>query len=65
MCEASIQTIPQYQVEKYALDLAIFVGERKLDIEVDGERYHRSWTGELCRRDKIRNYRMFEQELRN
>ncbi|RDD30118.1 hypothetical protein CR161_05005 [Prosthecochloris sp. ZM] len=57
---AGIRTLPQYQVEKYALDLAVFDGERKLDIEVDGERYHRQWTGELCRRDQIRNHRMFE-----
>jgi very-short-patch-repair endonuclease len=57
---AGIRTLPQYQVEKYALDLAVFNGERKLDIEVDGERYHRNWTGELCRRDQIRNHRMFE-----
>jgi len=55
-----IKTLPQYQVEKYALDLAFFDGERRLDIEVDGERYHRNWTGELCRRDQIRNHRMFE-----
>jgi very-short-patch-repair endonuclease len=58
--ENGIKTLPQYQVEKYALDLALFDGERKLDIEVDGERYHRNWTGELCRRDQIRNHRMFE-----
>jgi very-short-patch-repair endonuclease len=31
-----------------------------LDIEVDGERYHRNWTGELCRRDQLRNQRLFE-----
>lgn len=31
-----------------------------LDIEIDGERYHRNWTGELCRRDQIRNQRLFE-----
>jgi very-short-patch-repair endonuclease len=55
-----IRTIPQYQVEKYTLDLALFDGERMLDIEVDGERYHRNWNGELCRRDQIRNQRMFE-----
>ena len=35
-------------------------GDRKLDIEVDGERYHRDWTGELCRRDIIRNQRLIE-----
>jgi very-short-patch-repair endonuclease len=33
---------------------------RRLAIEVDGERYHRNWTGELCRRDQIRNQRLFE-----
>lgn len=58
--KAGIRTLPQYQEEKYTLDLAVFNGNRKLDIEVDGERYHRNWTGELCRRDQIRNHRMFE-----
>jgi len=58
--KAGIKTIPQYQVEKYTLDLALFDGDRMLDIEVDGERYHRNWTGELCRRDQIRNQRLFE-----
>jgi very-short-patch-repair endonuclease len=58
--KAGIRSIPQLQIEKYALDLAIIDGERKLDVEVDGERYHRNWTGELCRRDQIRNHRMFE-----
>ncbi len=58
--KAGIKAIPQYQVEKYTLDLALFKGERRLDIEVDGERYHRNWTGELCRRDQIRNQRLFE-----
>ena len=57
---AGIRTLQQYQVEKYVLDLAVFGGDRKLDIEVDGERYHRNWIGELCRRDQIRNHRMFE-----
>lgn len=57
---AGIRTMPQYSVEKYRLDLAIVDGVRRLDIEVDGERYHRNWTGELCRRDQIRNQRMYE-----
>ena len=57
---AGIKTIPQYRVEKYALDFAIIDGERMLNIEVDGERYHRNWNGELCRRDQIRNQRMHE-----
>lgn len=33
---------------------------RRLDIEVDGERYHRDWDGELVRRDQIRNLRLIE-----
>lgn len=58
--QAGIRALPQYRVEKYALDLAVFDGDRRLDIEVDGERYHRNWTGELCRRDQMRNQRLFE-----
>lgn len=57
---AGIRPIPQYTVEKYRLDFALFDGERKLNLEVDGERYHRNWSGELCRRDQLRNQRMFE-----
>lgn len=59
---AGIKTIPQYPVEKYTLDLALFAEDesRCLDIEVDGEHYHKDWTGELCRRDQIRNQRLYE-----
>ena len=57
---AGIRSVPQYPEENYALDFAIFVGDRKLNVEVDGERYHREWTGELCRRDMIRNQRLIE-----
>ena len=42
------------------MDLAIIKDDRRLDIEIDGERYHRDWTGELSRKDQIRNQRMFE-----
>jgi very-short-patch-repair endonuclease len=57
---AGLRPLPQYDVEKYILDFALFGGDRKLNIEVDGERYHRSWDGELCRRDQIRNMRLIE-----
>lgn len=57
---AGLRPIPQFSVEQYDLDFAIIVGERRLDIEVDGERYHRSWTGELCLRDQLRNMRLIE-----
>ncbi len=57
---AGLRPIPQYSEEKYRLDFALFDEDRKLDIEVDGERYHREWTGELCQRDRIRNQRLIE-----
>lgn len=60
MYKAGIKAIPQYQVEKYTLDFALLDEGKMLNIEVDGERYHRSWDGELCRRDQIRNHRMME-----
>lgn len=55
-----IRCTPQYPADQYRLDLAILDGERKLDIEVDGEQYHRNWDGELVRRDRIRNRRLIE-----
>lgn len=58
--DAGIHTIPQYPEDKYKLDLALIVNNRKLDIEVDGELYHKDWNGELCYRDKLRNQRMYE-----
>jgi very-short-patch-repair endonuclease/tetratricopeptide (TPR) repeat protein len=58
--EAGIQPVPQYDVDQYCLDFAVFDGNRKLNIEVDGERYHKDWTGELCLRDRMRNQRMIE-----
>jgi very-short-patch-repair endonuclease len=57
---AGIRPIPQYPVEKYVLDFVVVADGRRLAIEVDGEHYHRNWTGELCRRDQIRNQRLFE-----
>lgn len=58
--KAGVKAIPQFQVEKYTLDFALIKDGRRLDIEVDGERYHKNWTGELCKRDQIRNQRLFE-----
>lgn len=58
--KAGIKAMPQYVVEKYILDLAIQSGQRYLDVEIDGEHYHRNWNGDLCRRDQIRNHRLME-----
>jgi very-short-patch-repair endonuclease len=60
MVASGLKPIPQFSVEQYDLDFALLDGERKLAIEVDGERYHRSWTGELCLRDQLRNQRLIE-----
>ena len=58
--KVGLRPIPQYSVEKHTLDFAIIAGGRRLNIEVDGERYHRDWNGELLRRDQLRNMRMIE-----
>ncbi|MDY7011007.1 MAG: AAA domain-containing protein, partial [Planctomycetota bacterium] len=58
--QEGLRPIPQYPVEKYVLDFAVLDGERRLNIEIDGEQYHRNWDGELCRRDQIRNQRLME-----
>jgi len=57
---AGYALIPQYPIEKYVVDFLLTDGQRQLVIEIDGERYHRNWTGELCRRDQIRNQRLIE-----
>lgn len=57
---AGLKPVPQYEEAPYTLDFALFHGERKLDIEVDGENYHRNWDGELCRRDQIRSRRLVD-----
>jgi very-short-patch-repair endonuclease len=57
---AGIRLMPQYPIEKYIVDFVLTHGKCSLAIEIDGERYHRNWTGELCRRDLIRNQRLIE-----
>ncbi len=58
--QAGLRPIPQYAEEKFLLDFALLAEARKLNIEVDGERYHRGWNGELLRRDQLRNLRLIE-----
>jgi very-short-patch-repair endonuclease len=62
MRAAGLQPVPQYEEAPYTLDFALFHGDRKLDIEVDGEHYHRNWDGELCRRDQIRSRRLHDMD---
>jgi very-short-patch-repair endonuclease len=58
--EAKINAIPQYPVDLYKLDFALFDGERKLNVEIDGEMYHKNWDNEYLRRDQLRNERLVE-----
>ncbi|MCR5089641.1 MAG: AAA family ATPase [Oscillospiraceae bacterium] len=59
--DAGVKTRPQYGADRYRLDLAVLLPNgRQLDVEVDGEMYHRSWNGELSYRDQLRNQRLFE-----
>ena len=61
--KAGIKTIPQFSVDQYKLDLALFDEtnlERKLNIEIDGVEYHRDARGELIIKDRIRNLKMIE-----
>ena len=59
--DAGVKTVPQYPSDRYSLDLALILPNgHKLDIEVDGEMYHRTWNKELSYRDQLRNQRMFE-----
>lgn len=61
LSDAGIPVTAQYHVDKYYLDLALFHNGRKLDIEVDGEMYHKTWTGELCYNDQLRNQALMRQ----
>jgi very-short-patch-repair endonuclease len=58
MYGTGLRPVPQYEESPFTLDFALFAGGRKLDLEVDGENYHRNWDGELCRRDEIRSRRL-------
>ena len=58
--EKVINLIPQYKIEKYIVDFLLLNGDKNLVIEIDGERYHKNWNGELCKKDQLRNQRLFE-----
>lgn len=61
MYAAGLRPTPQFEEPPDVLDFALFQDERKLDIEVDGENYHRNWDGEVCRRDLIRTRRLADR----
>jgi len=55
---AGLRPIPQYVVHQYKLDLALLRDGAKLDVEVDGEFFHKDWDGLRCRDDVVRDRRL-------
>jgi very-short-patch-repair endonuclease len=55
-----LQLTPQYAIEQHVADFLLVSGDRRLVVEIDHDHYHRNWTSELCRRNQIRNLRLFE-----
>ena len=61
LVKAGYRPIPQLDVDHYILDFALLrPNGRKLNIEIDGEKYHKDWDGELIRKDQLRNLRLIE-----
>lgn len=61
LVKAGYRPIPQFVIDHYILDFALLrPNGRRLDIEIDGEKYHKEWDGELLRRDQLRNLRLIE-----
>lgn len=56
--KAGVQARPQFPVYQYILDFAVIDGDLKLDIEIDGELYHKEWDGKRARHDVIRDMRL-------
>ena len=47
LVDAGLRPIPQFDIDQYILDFALIrPNGRRLNIEIDGERYHRDWDGE-------------------
>ena len=55
---AGLRPMPQYALHQYRLDLALVQDGVRLDIEVDGELYHKEWDGTRCRDDVVRDRRI-------
>jgi very-short-patch-repair endonuclease len=56
-----LKPIAQYSEGPYKLDLALISGGLKLDVEVDGEYFHSTWSGEQARLDLRRDIRLIER----
>jgi very-short-patch-repair endonuclease len=56
-----LKPIPQHAEGPYKLDLALLHGDLKLGIEVDGEYFHSTWSGDQARLDLRRDIRLIER----
>ncbi|MDP8212125.1 MAG: AAA domain-containing protein [Candidatus Zapsychrus exili] len=56
--ERGIKTEPQLGVHQYKLDLAVLENDAYINIEIDGEAYHRDITGERCVSDIKRDLQL-------
>ena len=55
---AGIETVAQYRIAGRRLDLAVIRDDVKLDIEVDGEAYHRTASGHRKDDDLWRDFQV-------
>ena len=55
---AGMKPMHQYAEGQYRLDFAFETENTKLNIEVDGEMYHREWDGSRSRNDLMRDHRL-------
>jgi superfamily I DNA and/or RNA helicase len=55
LLEKGVPILPQYNVGPFWLDFALIENSRKLNIEVDGEQFHKNESGMRCQRDIDRN----------
>ena len=55
---AGLKPMHQYAEGQYRLDFAFVTENTKLNIEVDGEMYHREWDGSRSRNDLMRDHRL-------
>ncbi len=56
-----LKPIPQYSEGPYKLDLALVLDGLKLNVEVDGEYFHSTWSGDQARLDLRRDIRLIER----
>jgi very-short-patch-repair endonuclease len=58
LVRSGLKPMPQYPVHQYRLDFAIIENGHQLDVETDGEHFHRDIDGSRCRDDVLRDWRL-------